>query len=188
MTSTPSSLECENRPFERIGVAVTGKHVLYPLPPASEARPCEADLRLIRALQANPKGSCAALADATGQGPGEVRTRLVRLQAQGIVLGVRAVVKPCDPPTDALRILCNVTLDSGSRACRQRFAATARERAEVISCYRVAANFDYVLQVVVPGMPQFRHLVAGLPHVERFTVRTIFDSLFGCDGSSRTVA
>ncbi len=178
MTPTLSPFEHENRSHDGVDCAVvTRKHFLYPLPEVSGARPCEDDLLLIEALRANPKGSHAALADATGRGPAEVRTRLVRLRQQGILLGSRAVVRPCEHSVDALHILCSVTLDSRSTACQQRFAAKARESAAVTLCYRVAADFDYLLQVVVPGMSQFRRLIAELPHIERFTVRTIFGSL-----------
>lgn len=86
-------------------------------------------------------------------------------------------MKPSVSADDSLRIFCGITLDSSFLVARGRFEAKAKEAIEVVSCYRVAADFDYLIQVVVLEMVQFRQLMAKLPHIEKFKVLTIIDSM-----------
>lgn len=173
------TLDTAPRPrSERSDVAagnLSARHAIFPVPSPPENLPSATDLALLQAVSRQPKASTGVLAEQVGVKANEVRDRLARLFADGSLLGIRAIVKPFELPIDSLKMICHIRLTSRLNSVRQKFTATVHDKHEIVRCFEVSADFDYLLQIVVPDMPSFRALISELPYIEHLKVVSVLN-------------
>jgi len=138
------------------------------------------DLALIRELQTEARITNAALAERVNLSESACLRRVRSLERSGLIQGYVAVLDQhkAGYPVD---VFVNITLDRQQQADLAAFEAAARKVPEVMECYLMSGEYDYLLRVVVADHTDFervhaRHLTR-LPGVARvhssFALRTV---------------
>jgi DNA-binding Lrp family transcriptional regulator len=112
------------------------------------------DLRILRALQADGRLTNQELAARVGLSPSPCWRRVRRLEERGLIRGYHASV---DRRRLGLGVLAfvRVQIDSHSDAQATRFERDILELDEVIACYSVAGEADFMLQVVARDLDAY---------------------------------
>lgn len=112
------------------------------------------DKRIVATLQADGRLPIVELAEKVGLSPTPCQRRVKRLEAEGVIVRYAALVAP--PAVGlSLQALVQVTLDDHSEATVEAFEAAIRARPEVIACYAVTGDMDFLLHVLTPDLPSF---------------------------------
>ena len=112
------------------------------------------DRRIITELQRDGRLAIVDLADRVGLSATPCLRRVKRLEADGLIRRYAALVdaKALGLGTQAL---VQVTLDDHSEPVVEAFEAAIRQRPEVIACYAVTGEMDFLLQVQVADLEAF---------------------------------
>ena len=135
----------------------------------SESNPIDAyDRRILDALAEDGRLSVTALAARVGLSKTPTQGRLKRLQADGVILGFRAIVDPARLEREHVAF-AEVRLSDTREAALEAFNTGVRAIAEVESCHMIAGAFDYLLKVRTRDIKAYRRVlgerISALPHV-----------------------
>lgn len=129
----------------------------------------ESDRRILRALQERPELTLRELAEVTGLSHSPCWRRLQRLQDSGAISARRFVV---DPEAVGFEILvfCFVKISHHQRDRLRAFEEAVARVPEVMQCYSLSGEYDYVLQVVATSVRAYEATVktalTSLPNVQ----------------------
>ena len=112
------------------------------------------DRRIVAALQAQGRLSIVDLADKVGLSATPCQRRVKRLEEQGVIERYAALVSPPSVGL-SLQALVQVTLDDHSEKTVEAFEAAIRARPEVVACYAVTGDMDFLLHVLTPDLASF---------------------------------
>jgi Lrp/AsnC family transcriptional regulator, leucine-responsive regulatory protein len=112
------------------------------------------DRRIVAALQADGRLAMVDLADKVGLSATPCQRRVKRLEEEGVIGRYAALVSP--PALGfSLQALVQVTLDDHSEKTVEAFEAAIRDRPEVIACYAVTGDMDFLLHVLASDLESF---------------------------------
>jgi Lrp/AsnC family leucine-responsive transcriptional regulator len=114
----------------------------------------EIDKKIIAALQAEGRLPIVDLADRVGLSATPCQRRVKRLEDEGYVTRYAALVSP-EKMGFGLQALVEVTLEDHSEKTVEAFEAAIRARAEVVACYAVTGDMDFLLHVFAPDLNSF---------------------------------
>lgn len=122
------------------------------------------DRRILEQLQIDALLSNAELAEKVGSSPASCWRRVRNLEAAGI-LG--PAVRLLDPGAvgRSVNVLCNVRVRSHARDARAAFEDFVRDHAEILECYSMSGDWDYLLRIVVSDVADY----------ERFLMRVLLE-------------
>jgi Lrp/AsnC family leucine-responsive transcriptional regulator len=123
------------------------------------------DLRILARLQHDARISNVELAKAANLSPSPCLARVRALEAAGYI---DRYVTLLDPKRLGLTVsvLVQVTLEKQIEPALETFEKAVRERPEVMECYLMTGDADYLLRVLVPDVPAFeRFILAFLSRV-----------------------
>ena len=123
------------------------------------------DRKILDVLQDNARISNVELARKVGLSPSPCLRRVRELEGSGVV---RSNVTLLDPAALGLgvSVFIQVRLDRQVETSLETFEAAVLERPEVMECYLMTGDADYLLRVVVPDVPSFeRFLIDHLTRV-----------------------
>src|SRR5258708_13476472 len=112
------------------------------------------DRRIVAALQADGRLPIVDLAEKVGLSPTPCQRRVKRLEEEGVIMRYAALVSP-EALGLGLQALVQVTLDDHSEKTVEAFEAAIRGRSEVVACYAVTGDMDFLLHVLSPDLPSF---------------------------------
>lgn len=144
----------------------------------------EIDVAILRELQADGRMSNVELAQRINLSPPATHTRLKRLQEQGTI---RKYVTLLDQEQLGYDMTCfvNISLQLHQVEELEGFRASINEMPQVLECYHVTGEFDYLLKVVVRSRKDLQRFV-----VEQLTpipgVARIYTSLVLTEVKSTT--
>lgn len=112
------------------------------------------DRAILRLLQRDAGLSLAEIAAAVGLTPTPCWKRIRRLEQAGVITGRVALV---DPAKVGLPLSVFVAIESAdhSAAWIERFNAALEAMPEVVECWRMGGDVDYLLRVVVPDIAAY---------------------------------
>ena len=124
----------------------------------------ELDQKILNCLQENARISNAELAEEVGLSASPCWRRVRALEEAGVVRKYAAIVEPkvIGLPVN---VFVSVTLEKQVEDWLERFEAALRDRPEVMECYLMTGEFDYLLRVVVPDLEAYEKFV--LEHLTR---------------------
>lgn len=138
------------------------------------------DERILAALAGNARLSMAALADAVGLSKSPVTARVRRLEAEGYILGYRAVLD-LRKMGRAQVAFVQVTLATTTSEALDAFNAAVRATPEIEACHMIAGGFDYLLKVRTKDVAAYRkalgETIARLPHVAQTSTFMAMESV-----------
>ncbi|MBN9089950.1 MAG: Lrp/AsnC family transcriptional regulator [Reyranella sp.] len=114
----------------------------------------EIDRKIIAALQAEGRLATVDLADKVGLSATPCQRRVKRLEEEGLITRYAALVAPAAMGF-GLQALVEVTLEDHSEKTVEAFEAAIRARAEVVACYAVTGDMDFLLHVFATDLNSF---------------------------------
>ncbi|MCB4823037.1 Lrp/AsnC family transcriptional regulator [Roseicella aerolata] len=115
-------------------------------------------IRIIERMQENSDIGLAELAEATGTTPSSCWRRLDELRQRGVIRRSVAVVDP-QAIGLAVNVFVQVTLEKQTEAALRVFQTRIARRPEVMECYLMSGDADYLLRVVVEDLAQYHRFV-----------------------------
>jgi len=138
------------------------------------------DRRILRALARRARLTNAELAEEVGLSPSPCWTRVKRLEQSGVIRGYHALLDQTAlglPET----VFVEVMMERHDDAHLRRFEEAVSTMPEVLECWLVTGEYDYVLKAAVGGTADYERLlrekVYRLPGVRHthtaFTLRCL---------------
>ena len=126
----------------------------------------EIDRRILEVIQEEARISNADLAGRVGLSPSPCWRRVRALEDAKVI---RRYVTLVDAEAIGLpiNVFATVTLEKQVERALERFERAVAERPEVMECYLMTGEFDYLLRVVVPSLGAYeRFLMDHLTRIE----------------------
>ena len=116
------------------------------------------DLALLDALQRDGNATNATLGEAVHLSASQISRRLQRLADSGLIAGYVALL---DPEVVGLGVtaFAQVILEQHGKAQSETFEAAASALPEVMECYSLSGDADYLLRLVAPDLQAFSELM-----------------------------
>lgn len=118
------------------------------------------DTRILRLLADQGRLSVQRLSEEVGLSPSPVARRLSRLESEGIITGYAALI-------DEVRlgfgvsVFVSVKLDRQVDDALAHFEGAVGQMPEVVDCWLMTGNRDYLLRVVTRDMAEFEQFLVG---------------------------
>ena len=126
----------------------------------------EIDIKILNRLQDDARASNVQLAEAVGLSPAPCLRRVRALEEAGVI---RRFVTLLDPSAVSLSVtvFVQITLDLQVEGRLEIFEQAIMRRPEVLECYLMTGDADYLLRVVVPDVGAYeRFLRDALTRIE----------------------
>lgn len=141
------------------------------------------DIKILRALQNDGRLSNSELAERINLSPSACLRRVKQLEEQGVIAGYVMLVNPTTIGRPTI-IFVEITLNSQNVQCQEAFEAAVRKNPEIMECYLMTGEADYLLRVAAGGASDYERLhknhLSSLPGVARiktaFSIRTVCTS------------
>ena len=114
----------------------------------------EKDRAILRLLQENAKSTVRELALKVHLSPTPVHERIKRMEDSGVIYQYAALVNPAKV-RKALIVICYVSLKEHNKKSGSRFIKTILELPEIIECYHISGDFDFMMKVMVENMDAY---------------------------------
>jgi Lrp/AsnC family transcriptional regulator, leucine-responsive regulatory protein len=116
------------------------------------------DRRILTSLQRNGRLTNQELAGQVGISPSPCWRRVRALEAAGVIKAYAALV---DPAALGLHVsvFTQVSLDRQQEKSLQVFEAAVAEWPEIMECYLMTGDADYLLRVVVPNLSVYEQFL-----------------------------
>jgi Lrp/AsnC family leucine-responsive transcriptional regulator len=112
------------------------------------------DQRILQQLQERARQTNVEVADAVGLSPSACLRRVRELEDRGVIAGYVALVSPAAVGL-GVSVMLNVTLERQVETALDEFEGRIREWPEVMECYLMTGDADYLLRVVVADLPAY---------------------------------
>ena len=113
------------------------------------------DRRILRLLQEDGKRSNVDLAEAIHITPAPCLRRVKVLERSGVIRKYVAVVDPSALGL-TLTAIVEIKLASQARERSESFERHVSKLANVLECYQVTGDWDYILKVIIPNLRDFQ--------------------------------
>ena len=116
------------------------------------------DREILKALQADARMPIVDLAERVGLSASPCARRVRRLESEGIIVRYATVInqKAVGLPVS---VFCNVTLEKQVKGALETFQAAVLKRPEVMECYLMTGEADYLLRVVVADLEAYERFI-----------------------------
>jgi Lrp/AsnC family transcriptional regulator, leucine-responsive regulatory protein len=109
------------------------------------------DLAILRLLQQNARMTVKEIAAAVHLSTTPVHERIKRMEATGIIKQYAALLDPAKL-NKGLTAICYVSLKEHSKTAGTQFIKAIHAMTEVVECYNISGEFDFMLKVVCRDM------------------------------------
>ena len=116
------------------------------------------DMRILKLLQLNGKLSAKEIAAKIDLTVTPTYERMKKIERSGIIKSVVALLDREQLQTKTI-VFCNVSLQVHSLRVIQNFEKSVKKMAEVMECYHITGNYDYLLKVAVKDMNEYQHFL-----------------------------
>lgn len=116
------------------------------------------DREILRHLQEDARISNVDLAARVGLTPSPCLRRVRALEAAGLIRGHVTLLDP-DQLGLGVSVFVHVSLEKQVEQALETFEAAVTSRPEVLECYLMTGDADYLLRVVVPDLPAYERLL-----------------------------
>ena len=112
------------------------------------------DRRILAALQRAGRLSMVDLAAQVGLSATPCLRRVKRLEQAGVITGYAAIIDAAATGR-SLHAFVQVNLENHAEETVKAFQRAIMARPEVVACYPISGEFDYLLQVMVPDLEAY---------------------------------
>lgn len=114
------------------------------------------DLVILRLLQQNAKTTVKEIAESIHLSTSPVHERIKRMEQAGVIKQYAALLDP-SKVNKGLMVICYVSLKQHDKGQGLKFIQIIQEMNEVIECYNISGEFDFMLKVVAQNMDEYYH-------------------------------
>lgn len=116
------------------------------------------DRRIVAALQDDATITHGELAEMVGASTASCWRRIKALEVAGVL---RRTVRLVDAEKvgRGVNVLCNIRMRSHAQEARGAFEDFVQGRAEIIECFSMSGDWDYLLRVVVSDVADYNHFL-----------------------------
>lgn len=116
------------------------------------------DRRIVERLQADGSLSSGELAKTVGASPASTWRRIKALEASG-VLGRTVRLVDAEAIGRGVNVLCNIRMRSHEAEHRESFERFVDDRPEVMECYSMSGEWDYLLRIVATDVGDYNRFL-----------------------------
>ncbi|MEI7613813.1 MAG: Lrp/AsnC family transcriptional regulator [Betaproteobacteria bacterium] len=116
------------------------------------------DLDLLDALQRNGNATNAVLGESVHLSASQISRRLQRLSDSGLIAGFAALLDPAAIGLD-VTAFAQVILEHHGKTQSEAFESAVSALPEVMECFSVSGDADYLLRIVAPDLQAFSELM-----------------------------
>lgn len=116
------------------------------------------DKAILMELQRSAKLNTKEIAAKVGLSVTPTYERIKRLENQGIINSYVALLDK-DKIGKSLEVFCHVTLKSHAKDVIQNFEKNIVELDDVVECYHVTGNSDYLVKVLVSNIKEYQEFI-----------------------------
>ena len=116
------------------------------------------DLRILVALQEDASLTNVELAAKAGLSPSPCLARVRALEGSGVIARRVALLDPLKVGA-SISVFIQVTLEKQTEPVLETFEASVARFPEVMECYLMTGDSDYLLRVVVPDIVTLQHFI-----------------------------
>lgn len=113
------------------------------------------DKKILNMLQQNSKANIKEIALKIGLTQTPTYERIKRLEKAGVIKNYIAVLDK-EKVGYTIEVFCQVTLMVHSKEMINRFENAINKIDEVMECFHVAGNYDYLLKIIVKDMNSYQ--------------------------------
>lgn len=118
------------------------------------------DRRIVRALREDGRISLLDLATAVGLSPTPIARRVRKLEESGVITGYAALIDEAALGF-GVSVFVSIKLDRQVDDALVAFEKAVAEFPEVVDCWLMTGNRDYLLRVATEGLAQFEQFLVG---------------------------
>ncbi|MBL1405690.1 MAG: Lrp/AsnC family transcriptional regulator [Rhizobiales bacterium] len=118
------------------------------------------DIRILRCLQKDGRMSINDLSEAVGLSATPVARRVKQLEQSGVISGYCALLDEAKLGFD-VSVFVSVQLDKQDDNALATFEKAIQSMPEVVDCWLMTGNRDYLLKVVTSGLKGFEQFLIG---------------------------
>lgn len=147
------------------------KEVLSTLPEGLDQK----DIAILKLLQSNAKATVRDIASAIHLSPTPVHERIKRMEESGVIQQYCMIVNP-SKVRKGLTVFCYVSLNMHNKNAGLKFIKSINEMTEIIECYSISGEFDFMLKVMAENMDAYYHFhINRLSQIENINhIQSIF--------------
>lgn len=119
------------------------------------------DIEILRILQDNSRLTTKEIASRVHLSTTPVFERVKRLEENGYIKKYVALLD-ADKLNRGFTVYCCVKLRRLSRDIASNFTTVIREIPEVIECYNISGEYDFLLKVCAPDMKYYREFILNV--------------------------
>ena len=112
------------------------------------------DLSILALLQQNARMTVKEISEKVHLSTTPVHERIKRMEAEGVIKQYAAIVD-YSKVKRGLMVICYVSLKEHSKNAGVKFIKTINMLNEVIECYNISGEFDFMLKVVAENMDAY---------------------------------
>jgi Lrp/AsnC family transcriptional regulator, leucine-responsive regulatory protein len=112
------------------------------------------DIAILRLLQQNARMTVKEIADKVHLSTTPVHERIKWLEQSGVIKQYAALIDQAKVKK-GLMVICYVSLKAHSKTAGTKFIKHIHELDEVIECYNISGEFDFMLKVVAENMDAY---------------------------------
>ncbi len=118
----------------------------------------QTDKRILKVLQLNGRLNAKEIAEKIGLTVTPTYERMRKIEKSGVIKGVVALLDRAQLDKHLIAF-CNVSLQVHSLKVIQQFEKSAKAMGEVMECYHITGQYDYLLKVAVKDMNEYQHFL-----------------------------
>jgi Lrp/AsnC family leucine-responsive transcriptional regulator len=112
------------------------------------------DLAILKLLQQNARMSVKEISESVQLSTTPVHERIKRLEASGVIKQYAALIDGAKIKK-GLMVICYVSLNQHSKKSGTQFIKLINELPEVVECYSISGEFDFMLKIVAEDMNSY---------------------------------
>jgi DNA-binding Lrp family transcriptional regulator len=116
----------------------------------------EKDLAILRLLQNNARITVKEVAEQIHLSTTPVHERIKRLESSGVIKQYATLIDGTKVKK-GLMVICYVSLNQHSKKTGGQFIKLINELPEVVECYSISGEFDFMLKIVTEDMNSYYH-------------------------------
>lgn len=140
------------------------------------------DIAILKALQNDGRISNASLAETVGLSQSACSRRLDILEKEGVIRGYHARLSNKELGY-GVTVIVHISLSGQSEKVLADFEASVKRCPNVLVCYLMSGEYDYLLRVAARDLADYEHIhkewLSAMPHVTRinssFALREVVD-------------
>lgn len=118
------------------------------------------DLALLRQLQKDGRATVQEMSEAVGLSATPVARRVRQMEDQGVITGYAALIDEAALGY-GFSVFVSVKLDRQVDEALARFEAAVKAFPEVVDCWLMTGNRDYLLRIATRGLEDFERFLVG---------------------------